>query len=381
MEEPRRHAIYLAPELSTIPRGSGAYRHIEIGLTELGREFSMDLIPKHCPQCQPHPRASDLPSRRPRFRRGPAWRGTLRDCYLIVQNLPRACHYVREIKRLKACFIYERAAYASCAGLLAARFAGIHHFYEVNGILSQDRSQYYESWLAPSIACMEKYFYSKSDHSFCVGGIHHSLGLGGSEFSTVQNGIEREFVDQFNDHHKAPQLPLKIVFVGQIMRHHRLDILFEAIGALGTQPSIEVTIIGSPNRNVQLDAPGNCRVAALGPVPHEQLPNLLKNFHVGVLLYADDYSSSMKVFAYAAAKLALMLPRARNMCELFSQEEAIFFENGDSVSLSRAFASLVVHPESIVALGERAHRRVAECYTWEKVFEEPRRMIREALAA
>ena len=381
MEQSERRAagIYIASELPSIPVNSGARQHIEIGLRELGRQFSMTLFPSDSTDhsesraVQADSSQSVLQRLQRRAKRLshmlPGWlSGTAKDFVTVLKGIAETGRYVRAIRRHGAMFVYERSAYGHFAGLLAARLMRIPHFYEINGLHAEERRNANHSLVLGAIGQLQKWAYRSSNASFCIGGMHVELGIRGESIHTTQNGIEHKLLEDFAQREPRPSLPLKLIFLGHIMQHHRLDILFDAVQQLGPDAQLEITIAGRENPNVSLAIPTNVPVHFTGPFRHEDLPSILSRHDVGIIPFALDFYSNMKTFAYAAAKLTVVLPRTRNFAQIFDSDSALFFENEDPDDLARVLEQIQDAPEVLGKCGQNAYETVARDHTWEQIF-------------
>ncbi|MDG2284496.1 MAG: hypothetical protein P8N43_03060, partial [Alphaproteobacteria bacterium] len=302
MEQPEKRdaGIYIASELPSIPANSGARQHIEIGMRELDRQFSMTLFPPASTDHSEH-RAAEVDSGSSLLRRTgecakrlrhviPGWLpGTLRDFTTVLKGVAETGRYVQAIRRHDAMFVYERSAYGHFAGLLAARLMRVPHFYEINGLHTQERKKTNSSLVLGAIDKLQKLAYRTSNGSFCIGGMQVELGIRGKTIHTTQNGIENELLTEFAQREPRPGRPIRLIFLGHIMQHHRLDILFDAVQQLGPDAQLEITIAGRENPNVALAIPTNVPVHFTGPFKHADLPSILSHHDVGVIPFALDF--------------------------------------------------------------------------------------------
>jgi glycosyltransferase involved in cell wall biosynthesis len=371
-DHPMRKGIYLLPENDCLKPASGPNRHYLEGLKELGRYF--EITPVHIFEDAPVTDIKGLakpaePSAfRKRLQRMGLF-GTARDIKFFLKNHYKFFGYLRRVRKQKPEFIYERASYLNYNGILIAKWLGIPHFYEVNGLNAEQMRGFYRSWLIEPLKWIQKWTYNASDLNFCVGDLGKLLGIRAGKHVAVQNGIEKEFTDEYRDVNKKVGDTVHMVWVGKAMDHHRLDILVDALNRVKNPGRVEIHLIGE--RIAEYINPSSCpgiRIKDHGAVPHEALPGMLHDMHVGLLPYTFEYGSNLKLFLYGAAKLAVVAPAVENIKGIFTEEEIIYFEQLNGQDMAEKLDRLLEDADSIQSYAGALYRKVSSSYTWEAIF-------------
>ncbi|MDX2248426.1 MAG: glycosyltransferase [Bacteroidia bacterium] len=378
MSKPR--GIYLMTETGCLAPHSGAFMHISIGLEEIRKYAEMHIVTNQ--QSLPwvkegkfvtqapvsNPPSTTSGTGKTARQKNKLW-GALRDIRYFLLNIRELPRMYREIKSLKPDFIYERSAYLSFAGIILARWLKIPHFYEVNGLLFEDIREHYLSFLNPVAEYLEKSAYRKSDLAFCVGGTGPLLRLGSENVVVVQNGIKSSFIEGFRNHRKDVDGPLNACFIGHLMEHHKIEVLFEAVSRMKTPEALHLHFIGGGLFKEKLaHIPPGIHYTYHGIVPHNQLNEQLQNFHIGLIPSSQPEASYMKLYTYGAGKLLAVVPGWENFRENFSDEQILFFEPDDVDSLAACLDHIVENKKIVHEYGEALYQHVIENFTWEKIF-------------
>lgn len=164
----------------------------------------------------------------------------------------------------------------------------------------------------------------------------------------IENGVDfAHFADGEAD---AATRPLACVYVGALDARFDWD---RVIAWATDHPGIRFTIAG-PGAHVPNALPSN--IDALGAVPYEELPGLLRGARVGLLPLSDDPSnagrSPMKLHEYLAAGLAVV---TRETPGLRSDRNAGIFAYVSDSTADAALADALAH-----AAPNEAGRQLAE---------------------
>ena len=375
---------YVVSEQACLYPFTGAGRHIQTGLEQLSRSFNVNLV-TFCRPLSDEAISLALESGHAasKMKGGYARRffgSWIRWWLILFQNHKNFIKHYRVIRKEAPRFIYERAAYLNYTGLLISKIMRIPHFYEVNGIYYRDNETRFPSLYNTFARIMERKAY-KSTSCFFVGGLNHELGIPESSKSyVIQNGIDASFLEVFkmsksnpDNHHKV-----NILFVGHAMPHHRFDILVQAIAAMRYKERVTLHLVGSNFEQYLDDLYANAiGTEQYGVLGHSELVPILHQMDIGVVPFAEDYYSNMKVFLYGAAGLAVVLPMSRNFLNIFSHSEAVFFENMSIRGLSAALDDIVVNRAYYRQMGHRCRDKIAHGYTWDRIFDEIIKRIQE----
>ena len=110
------------------------------------------------------------------------------------------------------------------------------------------------------------------------------------------------------------------------------------------------------------------RVRFLGPLPHEQVPSLLRAIDIGVAPYrpSDDfYFSPLKILEYMATGVPTAYPNIGDLPAMVGGG-GIAYAAGDVAALRAALERLIGDPALRVALGREA-ARLARRFSWDGV--------------
>lgn len=377
----RLTGIYLVPDPGMLKPNFGPSEHIRVGMRELAKYFKMgQVILGENHFADPDRNGVQVKLRKPWAPKS-KWIGIVRDLKRLVVNHAPFLNYLMKIKKLKPDFIYERSAYLNFNGLLIAKLLNIPHFYEVNWIHSMGIQQFYSSYFQPCSKWFEEKAYLHSDHCFFIGNQNQYLNLRKRNWSIVQNGIGEDLLrDQFQRTNRF-EGKLALCLVANLMPHHRFDLLVDALSKIKRSDHLVLHLIGYHFENVVDDLPPHIKRVCHGTVKRSELPHLLQEFNVGLILGGPPYSSFMKLYEYAAAKLLVICPDLENLRNLFASDEIIFFKNEDAAGLAAKIDFVSDHLASLGGYGRRLYDRVKSEFTWEMIFKSVKDQINLSLGS
>ncbi|MFT3949709.1 MAG: glycosyltransferase [Agriterribacter sp.] len=362
----RRKGIYIIAETGCLQPGSGANIHIEVGIKELEKNFEISRF--HF--CDPYKEilvqnTHQVKSINPFLK---SLRQSLKWTYVLLKNHLRFFEYLREIKKESPVFIYERAAYLNYNGILIAKLLKIPHFYEVNGILAFDAKPFYP-WIFNKISFfLERTAYLNTKLGFFVGGINEYFKIPSHKFVIIQNGIHENFTSRFEGRKNEDSGKINIVFIGHVMPHHRLDVLYEGMKLVKFPHRFCVHLIGSNLETIQDKFPADIQTISYGVMSHEQIEEKISDFNVGIITFALPYYSNVKAFMYGAAKLAVVLPGSKNFENIFDSSEVMFFKNADPSDLADKLNYIENNSSILPKYGENIYKKIKSEFTWEQIF-------------
>jgi glycosyltransferase involved in cell wall biosynthesis len=358
--------VYIVSETGALKPESGANIHIQAGMTELHKYFDMSLVLF----CKPYAVTGTrkLNNKHQRTSLSARVRSFLKWPYLLLSNHSSFFRNYRLVKKMKPAFIYERAGYLNYNGLLIARRLRIPHFYEVNGIMSNDYKKYFPAIWTKVARYLEKNAYKTTTLGFYVGGINTHLNIYGEKAVVIQNGIYRKFADQFADRKNTIDKSIHILFVGYAMDHHRLDILSKALNLVNEPGKFHLHLIGSGLESLKEHLPRSMTVCSHGLMDHDKISTVISEMHVGIIPYALDYYSNVKTFLYGAAKLIVVLPAVKNYKDIFSDDEVVFIRNGDVADLAAKLNDISHCPQKFASYGQKVYDKVISNFTWESIY-------------
>jgi glycosyltransferase involved in cell wall biosynthesis len=362
----RYSGIYIISESGALYPSTGASQHIRAGFEQLSEYFEMQRV-LFCKPPEAINTGSSIPVRN-KTPRPSALRKFAKWFFLLFSNHFNFFHYYGVVRKIKPSFIYERAGYLNFNGLVISRILGIPHFYEVNGIAANDHQKYFPVFCNRLAFRLEKLAYNKTTIGFFVGGLNRYFNIPAEKYIIIQNGIDQDFAEKFRNKKNVTGNKINITFIGQPMDHHRLDILVGAFRLLKHTSSFRLHFIGPGLESLKDQIPSLMEVKFYGKLTHEEIADVVGDFNVGVVPFALDYFSHVKVFMYGASKLLLVLPDALNFKSIFTDEEVLFFKNGDSADLARKLDSLIGDSSIVTSLSENIYSKTTNQFTWEKIY-------------
>lgn len=206
-----------------------------------------------------------------------------------------------------------------------------------------------------------------------------ALGIKEGRIHVVPNAVA---LDKFN-HVTHPDkivekyhLENKIVigFVGSFARYHGLEILLEIGRNLHKRHKNIIFLLvgrnvhGSDNPAQKVLAEGLSHIFRFtGEVPHFSVPLFIAVMDIAIIPDFNVYGSPMKLFEYMAMRKAIVAPDAPPIREIIENgETGMLFERGNVAEAQKAIEKLIEHKELCHRLGQRAHKKVTELYTWEQ---------------
>ena len=134
--------------------------------------------------------------------------------------------------------------------------------------------------------------------------------------------------------------PICLIYIGSLNYERNLESLCQAVeeaNKLGMNFHLSLVGDGSSRRELEeiVFRMDGCLQVAL-PVPHEQVPDLLSQAHVGVLPFPDEIkfrvSSPIKLFEYMGAGLPVMATRIACHVDVIGDETYAFWAEEASVA-------------------------------------------------
>jgi glycosyltransferase involved in cell wall biosynthesis len=329
----------------------------------------------------------------------PSWKTRL-----YYEDLPRfidrveecffhPAHFGRAMSRILSVFrphaVYERYALCQTGALAAIRRTGGDrppHLLEVNASLARERSDHGElagAWAWWS-AQREARLWRTADRVLCVSEelrqMVESAGADPARVRVIPNGVD---VETFTPDRPKGTLR-RMLGIGEE------TFLIGWLGALspgrGAEEFLQVLAQALPEvdkaRGVIIGGgplDGACRhlawelgledrVAFVGAVDHDQVPDLLVDFDIAVACYprrGDFYFSPMKVAEYLACGLAVVSGRTGRMGAILEDGvNGLLVEPDDKQAWSRALAGLCQNSSLRAKLGQEARRRALAGPTW-----------------
>lgn len=370
--------IYLVPDPVMMKPNLGPSEHIFVGLKELKKYYNIELLVID--------EIKDFHINKVSNKSAQIWGrnnglvGLLRDLKLVLKSNYKAFVLKRQIQKIgNVEFIYERGQYLDFRGIYCAKKLGIKHFYEVNWINYLGIRQFYYSWLNPIVKLWEEKSYKTSDLSFIVGTQANYLDVSSEKFHIIQNGIYQNKISANIEHVNQIEDRLKLFFVSNLMPWHNFEILVQALNAFKKIDLVELHLIGHNFEKYKDSFPVGLKCFFHGSMNQLELQKFLKKANVGIISGGPPYSSAMKFFDYASHKLIIVCPRLDNFSRVFTDDEVVFFRPNNYLSLLMSLEMIVEDFEKFKKSGERVYLKVAQNYTWEKIYSDINNKINEIL--
>lgn len=190
------------------------------------------------------------------------------------------------------------------------------------------------------------------------------------------SGVEVERFSSAQDGRIWPQddQPIRLCYVGKLHMERNLLPLCEAVKNANTnQQYFQLDLVGKgPHEDVfrRLAAEPETGIAVLDPVPHDQVPNILREAHIGVTSLPEpgdkkfQASSPIKLFEYMAAGLPIL--STSNPCHtdvVGNGQYAFWADAATSSAVQNALAQAQANEYRLSQLGEEAFAE-ADNWSW-----------------
>ena len=167
--------------------------------------------------------------------------------------------------------------------------------------------------------------------------------------------------------------PVRLIFHGTILERSGLRTLVHALAGAQQRHRLRLTIIGegdfSAALNQLIHEHGLSEIVEFDNklYPVRDIPARLAHMHVGVvpleISSSTNYALPLKLIEYVAIGLPVISVRSAAILHYFSEADCLFFDWGDTASLSHVFDHIAVNPGILY----RYHQRAAvlrEKYSW-----------------
>lgn len=165
---------------------------------------------------------------------------------------------------------------------------------------------------------------------------------------------------------------LRLIYIGALYAERNILSLCEAVvqAAEGNR-RISLSIIGKGPQISTLQNfadQSNGSIEILSPVPHEQIPDVLSNHHVGVLPFPDQekfrVSSPVKLFEYMAAGMVILATEIVCHTDVINNEEFVYWAKDSS--RAGLYQAIIHIADSLPLLKDKgeAAANAAQSYSW-----------------
>lgn len=194
--------------------------------------------------------------------------------------------------------------------------------------------------------------------------------------NVVQHGVDARCfrpVTNENVNRTKDGAPLRIGYVGALVKHKGVNLLIEAVSDLDIP--FHLTIIGNgPERDLlkkQADSSSlSSRIQLKNGVPNWQLPNILRGFDVLVLPSITMPNLKEQFGRVIIEAMACGVPVVGSTCGSIPEvigDGGLVFNEGNALELREKLKRLANDRDILCQLSIQARRRVLENYSWEKI--------------
>lgn len=167
--------------------------------------------------------------------------------------------------------------------------------------------------------------------------------------------------------------PIHLIYVGVLHYERNLMLLCRAVERANVEGmAFILSLTGDGTERLDLEKfalQTEGRVRVLPPVPHDQVPGLLAQAHVGVLPFPDEekfrVSSPIKLFEYMAAGLPILATRIVCHTDVVSGGEYVFWAEDASIEGLLAAMRLIWHDRTSLDRMGREAAIAAQAWTWQ----------------
>lgn len=279
-------------------------------------------------------------------------------------------------------FIYERYAIFAFIGALIAKRRGIPLILEINytsmSPLVRSRSKILspfarkmDAWMfkqASGLAVVSSYLKDHLVNDFCIPA---------SKIIVVPNAADPEkFLPRDVNVELKAQLGINeqkvIGFVGGFYPWHGVQLLLDAFISIEKDLGDAILLLvgdGPERTNIENKARSlgiEDKVLFTGKVAHDDLPDLIALFDVGVMPDSNLYGSPMKIFEYMAQAKPVIVPDYSPLLDVVENgKQGLIFNRNDVASLSDKLKEVVTQPELCTEMAKKARESVELEYNWQ----------------
>mgnify|MGYP003113499715 CR=1 FL=1 len=368
-------AIYLIQEKGCLNSFSGAFQHITMGVKELSKYFDIELqLNDKKIILKAYTKKTDKVLKTKK--RGSVY-GTIKDVFILLKNLLKVRGLVKQFKKKKPHFIYERVSYLDFSGLIASKVCSIPHFYEANGLQFKTRETYYKSMFYQFAKSLERLALKKSTYSFFVGSYGDYWKIKKSNWSNVENGIEAKMIQDVKNLNKIDDGILHLCFIGRYAKHQKVELLIEAISQIKQKDKMHIHLIGSGLENMSKEILANdVMVTNHGFLNRSEIMKITQKCHIGLICGTPPYQSCMKLYDYAISGCAVLSPMVHNLKFWF--DNCLIYFDGTSEGLAIELENCLQNFDKVTVKSKLLNSLVINNFTWEMIFAKKVAIIKKA---
>ena len=312
----------------------------------------------------------------------------------VLYSLKEYAGVKRSIARFRPDILYKRHSRFDVAALAAARRMKVPTVLEVNALFTSAGYHAFEPLALPALArALERRALRLATLVVAVSTPLARQGkeLSGVDVKVLPNGVDPVRFDprrtdraRVRDRYGLGNAAV-IGWAGILRDWHGLERLLQATASLS---EARLFIVGDGPARTALEAEARRlgmenRMTISGRIPHAEMPD-----HIGAMDIAvvpdekTGVASPMKLLEYMAMGVAVVAPRAENICDLVEDgTDALLFEPGNTADLSAKLARLTTDPSLRRALGNAARAKIESQRNWSAVAREVLESMRRARSA
>jgi len=165
-----------------------------------------------------------------------------------------------------------------------------------------------------------------------------------------------------------------ILFVGRLVPEKRIEVLIEAYKKANLNNNIKLAIVGGSwfnntyEEKIKKSAADNQNIVFLGKVYGEAVLQLYKHAYIFIMTSEVESASLALITAMGNGKCVIVngIPQNKEVIG----EAGFYYKENDSNELAALLKKLVQNPELAQTYGQKAMRRVADHYDWDKTVDQ-----------
>ena len=173
-----------------------------------------------------------------------------------------------------------------------------------------------------------------------------------------------EFLDNPKDNDS-----INICFIGSFLKWHRVDLLINSFTRLREKDNLlKLYLIGAGQefdsiKSLVVNNKFVDDIILTGYKDGEELRNLKKKMHIGVMPSSNWYGAPNKIFEYGASRMAVVAPSTPTVKYIFTEDTVSFFENNSEQELFDSLSSLVSDTDIIIRKSIALNSYIKETYS------------------
>lgn len=197
----------------------------------------------------------------------------------------------------------------------------------------------HKSWFEKKCRQLEKKTFERASHivvysqpmvDFCLQNIHSNQ----EKYRIHQNIDFSRF--HFFEGEKDFSHGINLCFIGSFLKWHRVDLLLHAYKKIQTElpeKKMHLYLVGDGMEKANMEQ--FAKEIALrdytftGYLDGEQLFELQKKMHIGIMPSSNWYGAPNKIFEYGAMKMAVVAPETQTISSIFGKDSLYYFKNND----------------------------------------------------